>query len=187
MPRAGLTKAKVVERAADLADSLGYDALTLAVVAGDFGVRVPSLYKHVEGLDGLRREISELAARQLTDRLVSTVGGMRGVDLLRGVVSCYRDFVLRYPGRSVAYVRNPVSPMDRPPSAALIAMLSDGLADLGVPEPDLVPAAVAVRSTMRGFVFAEVRGELGDLGDNLFDSVLGVVDRLLDSLGVLRT
>lgn len=186
MPRAGLTKAKVVERAAALADERGYDALTLAVVAADFGVRVPSLYKHVDGLDGLRREISELAAVQLTDRLLPAVDGLSGADLLLAVVRCYREFVHRHPGRALAYVRNPVSPMDRPPSATLISLLSDGLADLGVPEPDLVPAAIAVRSTMRGFVFAEVRGELGDLGEDVFDAVLRVVDRLLGAVGGLR-
>ena len=57
MPRRGLSRAAVVETAARLADRDGYDALTLGAVAADAGVRPPSLYNHVDGLAGLRREL----------------------------------------------------------------------------------------------------------------------------------
>ena len=54
MPRAGLSTASVIEAAADLADEIGYDALTLTALATRLGVAVPSLYKHVSGLEALR-------------------------------------------------------------------------------------------------------------------------------------
>ncbi|MEV1143797.1 TetR family transcriptional regulator, partial [Micromonospora sp. NPDC049799] len=53
MPRAGLTPQTVVRAAADLADEVGLDRLTLAAVAARLGVALPSLYKHVRGADAL--------------------------------------------------------------------------------------------------------------------------------------
>src|SRR5215472_13481724 len=56
--RAGLDTATVVRAAAELADASGLDSLTLAGLAEHLGVRVPSLYNHVEGLPGLRRSLA---------------------------------------------------------------------------------------------------------------------------------
>ena len=36
--------------AAELVDEIGWEQLTLAAIAARFGVRQPSLYKHVAGL-----------------------------------------------------------------------------------------------------------------------------------------
>ena len=58
--RAGLDSAAVVRAAADLADAKGIDALTLGEVAARLGVRTPSLYNHIAGLDGLRRDLALL-------------------------------------------------------------------------------------------------------------------------------
>ncbi len=65
MPRAGLTPALVVESATRIADASGLSALTLAAVAGEVGVRTPSLYKHVDGLPSLRRLVGVRAKREL--------------------------------------------------------------------------------------------------------------------------
>ena len=55
-PRAGVDRARVVEVAAKLADEVGLEALTLAQVAARLNVKLPSLYNHVDGLPGLRRD-----------------------------------------------------------------------------------------------------------------------------------
>ena len=48
----GLTLDRVVAAAAEIADSAGLDALSLASVASALGVRSPSRYNHVDGLAG---------------------------------------------------------------------------------------------------------------------------------------
>ena len=58
MPRAGLNTDRVVAEAAELADEVGLDQLTLAALAARLGVRQPSLYKHVASVDALQRLIS---------------------------------------------------------------------------------------------------------------------------------
>ncbi|MGI8712393.1 MAG: TetR family transcriptional regulator, partial [Solirubrobacteraceae bacterium] len=54
MPRAGLDAEAVVTAAARLADAEGLECLTLARLAQRLGVRSPSLYAHVDGLEELR-------------------------------------------------------------------------------------------------------------------------------------
>lgn len=49
-PRAGLDRHTLVIRAADIADDEGIEAVTLAALAGKLGVRSPSLYNHINGL-----------------------------------------------------------------------------------------------------------------------------------------
>jgi AcrR family transcriptional regulator len=61
MPRRGLDAERVVDAAAQLADAHGLQAVTLARVAGELGVRAPSLYNHVEGRDGLLRAVASWA------------------------------------------------------------------------------------------------------------------------------
>ena len=55
-----------MEAAAALADEGGAgEELSLARLAERLGVRKPSLYNHVEGLSGLRRELALMALREL--------------------------------------------------------------------------------------------------------------------------
>ncbi len=51
MPRAGLTPDTVAACAGDLADRDGYDRLSLAAVAAQLGVRLPSLYPGAKPAD----------------------------------------------------------------------------------------------------------------------------------------
>src|SRR5687768_13695817 len=92
VPRAGLSAEVVTAEAARLADEVGYDAITLAAVAERFGVAVPSLYKHVRGLDGLQRELSVLAVRELAGEMARAAMGRAGGDALRSVAAAYRNW-----------------------------------------------------------------------------------------------
>ena len=69
MPRAGLSRERVVEEAASVADQVGFDRLTMAAVAERFGVALPSLHKHVGGIDALRRDLAVHGMAVLADTL----------------------------------------------------------------------------------------------------------------------
>lgn len=107
MPRAGLTPAVVTAAAADLADEIGWQQLTLTAVAGRLGVRQPSLYKHVASLAALRRSVSTLAVGELADRLTAAVVGRAGEDALAHLAAAYRAFAHAHPGRYAASVVAP--------------------------------------------------------------------------------
>src|SRR2546421_6239880 len=108
MPRAGLTPERIIGQAATVADEVGLDRLTLAAVAQRCGVSLPGLYKHVSGLDEVRRGIALLAVRELTGAGARAAAGVTGADALRALSAAYRSYALAYPGRYAASVLAPV-------------------------------------------------------------------------------
>ena len=187
MPRAGLTRERVIAGAAELADEVGYDALTLAAVAARFRVRLPSLYKHVEGLDALRSGISALAVRELADELGSSAVGRSGSEALGAVSHRYRDYAHRHPGRYAATLRAP-APDDTALAAASEAVLQVVFAVLGgfgLSGADLVDATRVLRSALHGFVSLEAAGGFGmpqDV-DRSFERLVAGLDAGLQNWG----
>ncbi len=184
MPRAGLTQDRVVAEAARVADEVGYDRLTLAAVAARFDVRLPSLYKHVEGLDGLRGRLSALAVREMGDELRRAAVGKSGGDALGGIADGYRAWAHRHPGRYTATLRAP-DPDDEELVAASESVLEVVFAVLsgyGLRGDDAVDAARIVRSALHGFVSLEMAGGFGmprDV-DRSFDRLVSGLDAALE-------
>lgn len=184
MPRAGLTPRRVVEEAARIADEVGYDALTLAAVAARFDVRLPSLYKHVDGLDGLRGRLSVLAVRELGDELRRAAVGKSAGDALQAMAEGYRAWALRRPGCYAATLRAP-RPDDEELVAASDAVLEvvfAVLAGYGLDGDDAIDATRIVRSALHGFVSLEAGGGFGiprDV-DRSFERLVAGLDSALE-------
>ena len=85
MPRAGTSAATIVAAAAAIADSEGLEAVTLTRVAAAVGVRPPSLYAHVDGLDDLLRRLGAHGASELASALGRAVEGRSGFDALQAL------------------------------------------------------------------------------------------------------
>lgn len=163
MPRAGLSRASLVTVAGDIADEAGWDRLTLAAVAERVGVRLPSLYKHIDSLDGLRRDVAVAAVGSLAGALSAAAVGKAGGDALRAVAVAYRDFARRHPGRYAATVRAP-APGDAVHAAAAddaLRVIFAVLAGYGLTGPAAVDAARALRAALHGFVALETGGGFG--------------------------
>src|SRR6185436_9602833 len=103
----GIDRAQVVAVAAELADTVGLHQLTLAQVAARLGVRLPSLYNHLDGLPGLRRELALLGLRQLLERLSRAAIGKAGDAAMLALGQAYRAYVLEHPGVYAATVAAP--------------------------------------------------------------------------------
>jgi AcrR family transcriptional regulator len=181
VPRAGLSPAAVVAAAADLADAHGLDAVTLAAVAGAVGVRTPSLYNHVGGLDDVRRGVALAALRELDDALRDAAVGRAGDDALVALAHAYRAYAREHPGRYAATQRAPAA--DDPDLSAAGARAVDALLAVlrgyGLDGDDAIHAARGVRSALHGFVALEAGGGFGipvDL-DESFDRMVAALAR----------
>jgi AcrR family transcriptional regulator len=184
MPRAGLTPQRVVEEAGAVADATGLDRLTLAAVADRFGVAIPSLYKHVRGLDGLRRDLAVLAVRELTAALSRATVGRAGRDALQAMAGAYRAYAIAHPGRYAASVRAP-APGDTEHLAAAddaLGVFFAVLAGYGITGPDAIDAIRGLRAAMHGFVALEAAGGFG-----LPRSVDASYQRLVDAFDTALT
>jgi AcrR family transcriptional regulator len=160
MPRAGLSRAVIAAGAAELADESGWGQLTLAAVAARFGVRQPSLYKHVGGLTELRRDVSVLASRELTEELASVAVGKSGPDAMEAMADAYRTYAKKHPGRYAASVIAP-APDDvehEQVAGAAVRTVSAVLAGYGLTGDDAIHAIRGLRALMHGFVSLETAG-----------------------------
>ena len=179
MPRAGLDAGAVVAAAAALADAAGLDAVTLARLADELGVRAPSLYAHVGGLDDLRRRLAARAMRELGDALQAAAAGRAGADALHAVAAAYRAYARAHPGSYAATQRAP----DLEPAQAAAARLVDTILAIlrgyGLEGEEAVHAARAVRAALHGFVTLEAGEGFGlplDL-DESFARLVALLDR----------
>jgi AcrR family transcriptional regulator len=179
MPRMGLDAARVVDTAAAIADAEGLPAVTLARVAGDLGIRAPSLYNHVDGLPGLLRAVALLAVRELTAVLRDAAVGRSGEDALAATARAYRDYARAHPGRYAATVAPPAPDDDehRAAAAETVEVVLAVLRGWDLDGDDAVHAARTFRSAIHGFVVLEAAGGFGiplDL-DESFDRLVATL------------
>jgi AcrR family transcriptional regulator len=159
----GIDHAQVVAAAADLADAQGLDALTLAQVAARLGVRLPSLYNHVDGMAGVRRALALLAVRELAERLTSATIGRSEDQAVLALAQAYRAYVCAHPGRYAASVRAP-SGEDRDlieASTRVVSIVLAVLAPYGLSDDDAIHAVRGLRSITHGFATIESAGGFG--------------------------
>lgn len=146
--------------AAELVDEAGWDQLTLAAVSARFGVRQPSLYKHIAGLAELRRDISVLAAREVSAELTTAAVGRSGSSALHAMADAYRIYAKKHPGRYAASVIAP-APGDREHeqvASGIVRTVAAVLAGYGLAGDDAIHAIRGLRAVMHGFVSLEAAG-----------------------------
>jgi AcrR family transcriptional regulator len=163
MPRRGLDRAAVVEAAVAIADREGLEQLTLAAVAAQLGIRVPSLYNHVDGLDGLRRELALRGLQKLESRMTRAAVGKAGGDAVLALADAYRSFAREHPGLYAAGLRA-VGEEDKELQAVgaeVVQVVLAALEAFGLGGKDALHAARALRAIVHGFVALEAAGGFG--------------------------
>lgn len=159
MARAGLTPQRLVQAAAELADEIGFDKVTVSALARRFGVKDASLYSHVKNAQDLKERVAVLALTELADVAADALAGRAGKDALVAFANAYRAYAKLHPGRyTAAQLR--LSPE--------IALASDArrhsemtraiLRGYGLPEPAQTDAIRMLHSTFHGYVSLETSG-----------------------------
>ncbi|WP_329121275.1 TetR/AcrR family transcriptional regulator [Streptomyces sp. NBC_01465] len=180
MARAGLTPDRITLAAADLADEIGFEKVTLSAIARGFGVKDASLYSHIKNLADLRTRVAALASREVHEKLAAAVAGRAGKDALAAFANTYRDFALEHPGRYAAtqiQVQLDTAAFNTPEIRRAIETPYAMLRAYGLSEPDLTDAVRLLRATFHGYFQLEATG-----GFNAPRSVTDSWKRTIDAL-----
>jgi AcrR family transcriptional regulator len=163
MPRMGLDAGRVVEAAAGIADADGLEAVTLARVAADLGVRAPSLYNHVDGRSDLLRAIAVLGVRELTAALREAAVGRSSADALTAAAHAYRAYARAHPGRYAATLAAPTRGDEEHRAAAseAVDVMLAIMRGWDLEGDDAIHAVRAFRSAVHGFVAIEAADGFG--------------------------
>lgn len=182
--KAGVDREAVIEVAIAIVETDGLGALSLGQVAKRLGVKTPSLYHHVAGIDGLRREVALHAAAMLHERLSLASVGLGSVV---GLADAQRAFAANHPGLYDSLLPAP-TPSDDPVLAEV--MFESVLVVRRVFEDQGLEASTeairAFRSGVHGFVMLERLGGFG-LGGDMDGSFSVMVKALITGLQAIRS
>jgi AcrR family transcriptional regulator len=163
VPRAGLNESRVVDEAERMADEVGYANLTMASLAARLGVRQPSLYKHIAGMDALRRSIAIRAKLELATILSRAAVGRSRADAILAMSHAYRAWAHEHPGRYAAAQGAPVPSdiEDHAASSAAVQVVADVMSGFELSGDAAIDAIRSLRSALHGFVSLEAAGGFG--------------------------
>lgn len=162
-PRAGLNLQSIVQAATALADERGLHEVTLTVLAQKLGIRSPSLYNHVNGLPGLRREMALAGLDQLKDVLMRATVGRSEDKAIREMSHAYLEFARAHPGlyEATLYVSDTDDePLDTMKNQVL-ELFTQVLAGFELNDDALIHAIRGLRSVLHGFSSLERIGGFG--------------------------
>jgi len=185
-PRAGLNKTLVVQAAADLVNAEGLEALSITRLAGILGVRAPSIYNHIGGLEDLRRELAISGLRTLGERMAEAALGRSGEDALMAVAQAYRSYIKEAPGVYHAGLRasgklHTADPRQQSVEERILKIVMVIIDSFQLDGADAVHAARALRSLVHGFTTLEIAGGFG-LPYNLDESFQRLIQLLVVGL-----
>ena len=95
----GLDRDDVINAALTIIDADGLDSLSLTAVAAALEVQPPSLYSHVDGLNGLLDALAVAVTAEFGETLRDSVVGVSGDDAVGAFAHAYRNWATDNPGR----------------------------------------------------------------------------------------
>ena len=183
MARAGVSVEGLVLAAAELADEVGFEQVTVSALARGFEVTVASLYSHIKNVDDLRTRVAALALTELADRASEALAGRAGYDALTAFAAAYRDYAKQHPGRyTAARLRISADSVAAKPALRHTELNRALLRDYKLPEQEQIHAIRLLGSTLHGFASLEAAGSFAHSGD-----VDASWNRVLEALHVALT
>ncbi|QQZ59912.1 WHG domain-containing protein [Paenibacillus sonchi] len=162
-PRAGLDTHTLVLAAAEIADEQGIEEVTLAALAARLGVRSPSLYNHINGLQGLRSLLAVHGLELLNAAIAAASEGLKGDAAIHAMGQAYVDFARKHPGLYETTLRAPEEGNSELVRASE-QVLSSIIRLLSCYELDAegeLHAVRGLRSLLHGFAALENKGGFG--------------------------
>lgn len=98
MARAGLDKHTVIVKAAQLANRMGLEKITLKVLADSLNVQPPSLYNHIRGLEDLQNELMLYGWRHMEERMMEAAVGVSGYEAWEAICRAFYEYATQNPG-----------------------------------------------------------------------------------------
>ena len=98
MARNGLDINMIISRGAQLVNEVGLENITLKMIAEDLGVKTPSFYNHITGLEELKIQLMLYGWKQMEQRIMQSVIGVSGYDAIRAGCYAFYEYAIENPG-----------------------------------------------------------------------------------------
>ncbi|MEA4813397.1 MAG: WHG domain-containing protein [Oscillospiraceae bacterium] len=180
----GLDSQTILNAAAELAEEKGLENVSLLQVAEKLGVKSPSLYNHLSGLQELSSGIAKLAIDRLEDAVRSAAVGRSKEDALMAVASAYRKFAKENPELYKAILRFPDYDDSSVQEAghAVVRILYRVMEPYRYSKEETIHFVRGFRSALHGFVSLEEAGFFQSTEADVDKSYERLVSRLIATL-----
>ena len=179
MARMGLDKSAVISRAAQLANDVGLENITLKALANDLNIQPPSLYYHIGGLDDLKKELMIYGWLQMEDQILEAVAGISGYDAIEVICREFVKYATENPGVFNAMLWYNKFENDKTNNATkkLFSVVFKVFSSLNITQEDSDHLMRTFRSFLEGFALL--------VNHNAFGNPVSINDSLDLSLKVL--
>ncbi|MNJ55926.1 TetR/AcrR family transcriptional regulator [Paenibacillus bouchesdurhonensis] len=163
-PRPGLDANVVLMAAVEIADRQGIQAVTLASIAASLGVRSPSLYNHIRGLEELKALLAQHALEQLYNKVSEASDGLSGKKGIKQFAHAYIRFAQEHPGlyESAQLVPQGLNETElQKAGQRIVDWVLQLLQPFELSREDALHAVRGLRSLIHGFASLEQLGGFG--------------------------
>lgn len=166
----------LIQRAWELVEAGGIDQLSLSRLAGEFGVKAPSLYKHVKNKAAIIQAVNALTSIRLLETLVEAAEAVEApAEKVRAVAWAYRRFGLAHPTTYALTftTHNPDARLDAEAAVEGVLPLQAIMAQI-VGEAESLSATRGLMALAHGFVMLETHNQWqrGGSFDDAFNLLL---------------
>lgn len=158
MPRQGLTREIILQEAIRLINEKGYNSLSFTVLAKNFDVKPPAMFKHFRSIEELKKSLTLYGIQKLRQALQDSVTATAGETALQALCIAYRVFAQLNPGLYQAiqpahFVKNKHIEQE---SIQLMEIFFRVLKSFNIEGENLVHLLRIIRSALHGFVVLEI-------------------------------
>lgn len=160
MAKKGLTKDIIVNAALELIEEDGLSAFSLRSLASSLGIRVSSLYNHIQGQMELLVEVGFRAVDMLTEMEEAAITGRRRDGALFALADAYRLFAQEHTElyRIIMRVHTIAVPVLESEAEKIAKPILRVLSDYGIEGDEQIHYQRMLRSVMHGFFAHEDSG-----------------------------
>ncbi|HWO77087.1 MAG TPA: WHG domain-containing protein [Bacillus sp. (in: firmicutes)] len=179
-PRRGLDLKVILETAAEIANTEGVEAITLAALAKKLHIKPPSLYNHIDGLSGLQSKLAVFGLEQLLKELTKASVGRAGDEAVQSLAEAYVSFARKQPGLYQLTLKAPKEEDTDYHAVAneLVELLFGIFRAYHLNDEAAIHAVRGIRSILHGYTTLEQKGGFG-LSIDLDVSLRFMIDTFL--------
>ena len=180
-----LTNTLVLTAAVEAIEERGLDELSMQDLASRLGVKPPSLYNHISGLDDVRRQLAVEVLHRMETAIRNSAVGRSGEQALREMALAYRKFAKENPElyKAFASSRQPRDTEIEASIQSLLGVLLQVLDSYGLAPEKKIHLIRLIHCGLHGFVSLEAAGffQGGVHADASFAELMQTYAMLLNS------
>ncbi len=143
----------IIETSAALADKVGFDNLSLKMIAENLNIKSPSLYNHISSLEDLKEKLMIYGWKQVEEKILDSAIGISGYDAIKNMCYAFYQYATNHQGvfTAMLWYNKYESEEAKLATKRLFDLLFKVLSSLDISEENIQHIIRTLRSFLEGF------------------------------------